>query len=412
MARVRDWAAINSFAIIHDNINIAHKVSSQRVDHRNHFDNGTAFTVLPLPVETERYFINKERRAQLDNWVHASDKKTLDWDQIYDTLQLSEENLRRYSIFHVIQFLLEHPDLSTWQERLENPNFLGFPGDMDPLPNGSDFRTRHWPLCTVKIDESTLEGTVAVVEEVWKQCGFNNPAGVRTLALERLVPWIGDQKSVSLMRGVKGLRGCDLNGMERMDYAIPLKGWFHEVMALQNQIHRKHLGNNSTTGLARDITRLLRIGLSTQSKNSNLDFHDLHELIFFVLQARVLDCWLVHTGCSTLAELADKQLSPTEIQMLAIEIVDKFTSATAIQEMRNHADISQDEVWLANALFLRDALIYWEVTRAIKWGDVGRMANTTPTLLLMFVGGGNRNYAFELLEELQMELNNLTEPEV
>lgn len=348
----------------------------------------------------------------MDRWQHASDKKTLDWDQIFQAAQSSEENARAFSVFHVIQFLFQHPTFSTWHEKCSHLAELGFPGPIDSLPAGHEHCTQNWLLRTVPVDESTLEGTVTVIEEVWKQLQFNNMRGRNSLATERLVPWIGDQKSASLLRGVHGLRGCDLNGFERVDYAIVLKGWFHEVMALQQQIHHKHLGNNSSTGLQRNITRLARIGLNPGSKTVKMDFHNLHELICFVLQARILDCWLVETGTLSLMELAAKNMTDGEIITHATKIVDTFASSRAIHDMHSKPKDEQDEVWLGNALFLRDALVYWEVTRAIKIGDVGRLANITPTLLLMFAGGGNSHYAFELLEEMQLEINELSADEV
>lgn len=51
--------------------------------------------------------------------------------------------------------------------------------------------------------------------------------------------------------------------------------------------------------------------------------------------------------------------------------------------------------------FNHDLLEYLELDTAIKVGDVGRMEDMLPRLLLRFVGGNNNKYAIEILELLQ-----------
>jgi hypothetical protein len=46
---------------------------------------------------------------------------------------------------------------------------------------------------------------------------------------------------------------------------------------------------------------------------------------------------------------------------------------------------------------LRDVAVHIELTEAIKTGDIGRIKHLLPIITLMMHGGGNTNYAPELL---------------
>jgi hypothetical protein len=63
MKHVQAWVDVNLFAGMHDNVNIAYKVELQRVDHKNHFNNGTEMTVIPLPPELGPLLENEQQRG-------------------------------------------------------------------------------------------------------------------------------------------------------------------------------------------------------------------------------------------------------------------------------------------------------------------------------------------------------------
>ncbi|KAG0251928.1 hypothetical protein BG011_007315 [Mortierella polycephala] len=51
-------------------------------------------------------------------------------------------------------------------------------------------------------------------------------------------------------------------------------------------------------------------------------------------------------------------------------------------------------------LFLRDVAVHIELTEAIKAGDIGRISHLLPLITMMMHGGGNTNYALEMLRLL------------
>lgn len=54
--------------MMHDNVNIAFCVSSQHINYPNHFNNGTAMTIMPLPSEYSGTLESLIQRASRDNW--------------------------------------------------------------------------------------------------------------------------------------------------------------------------------------------------------------------------------------------------------------------------------------------------------------------------------------------------------
>lgn len=279
MAKVCEWVANKPFAAMHDNVNITFKVSSQRTTNHNHFDSRTAMTILPLPAECRDDWMNPTWRTLRDDWVRASEKPTLSWEQWDQAMQKSMPDVEKWFVYHIQQFLLQNPELSDLRDRVGNSARLKAPPSVDALPAGPQMHTRRWLLPTVHIDESTHEGTSSLILKLLHIIGLDSHDHQRDLALGRTIPWIGDQKTVGLMRHLRGFRAGDFNGYEWMDWLVVFKGWFHEQMALQNQILWTHKGSIAGSGLARDIKTLAHIGLAPKNRQQKPDFHHLHELI-------------------------------------------------------------------------------------------------------------------------------------
>ncbi|KAF4564927.1 hypothetical protein EYR36_002870 [Pleurotus pulmonarius] len=86
---------------------------------------------------------------------------------------------------------------------------------------------------------------------------------------------------------------------------------------------------------------------------------------------------------------------------MATTIVRQYASRQPIEEMAARDTESQDQQLRQQIMWNADVLVYIELRDAIRSGDVGRMEDITPTLLLRFAGGGNSNYTIELLEMMQ-----------
>lgn len=104
-------------------------------------------------------------------------------------------------------------------------------------------------------------------------------------------------------------------------------------------------------------------------------------------------------GVEKLSEL--RSWEPERLAGMAEKIYEEFASTSAIVKLRNEEEDSQDQLLKQMVQFNRDLLEYLELGVAIKVGDVGRMEDMLPRLLLRFVGGKNNKYAIEVLELLQ-----------
>ncbi|KAF8924409.1 hypothetical protein BGZ47_004036, partial [Haplosporangium gracile] len=163
-------------------------------------------------------------------------------------------------------------------------------------------------------------------------------------------------------------------------------------MTLCGTIFRTHFGENNTRGsLATFITLLHR---NTLTKDS-LNFKTADELLRIVFEALVLvlvDFFRPHVGAS----------DELDIPRVADSIIDTLASLGPL--MKSHSPMVLDRLCTTadiNALlFLRDVAVYIELGSAIKAGDIGRIRSVLLTITLMMHGGGNTNYARELLRLL------------
>lgn len=139
-------------------------------------------------------------------------------------------------------------------------------------------------------------------------------------------------------------------------------------------------------------------GLSSTATQGTFH-HTFEEALKEVAIARFRDLWKCVTRVKDLSELRSRR--PEELLQLAGKIHREFASTEATVKTMNEADEQPDQLLRQMAQFNRDLLEYLELDVAIKVGDVGRMEDMLPRLLLRFVGGKNHKYAVEILELLQ-----------
>lgn len=202
---------------------------------------------------------------------------------------------------------------------------------------------------------------------------------------------------MSRLRGLFRFLAEDLNSYERLDYMVPVFGWFHLLMAVANLLHRQYYGTSAGVGGLRHAFDLLeRKGLATQSTKGPF-WHHLDEALHHISEAHFRACWLKVGGIQSLAELTSK--SPVEPRALAMQILNNLASRHAVENQS--AKLKPDEQLRQQIMWNSDVLLYIELRDAIRAGDVGQMEDVLPTLLFRFGGGGNSNYAIEVLELIQ-----------
>lgn len=381
------------FILSHDNVNIPFRVYEPTVSRQNHFDSGTAATLYSFP-QTEGLTLDA---AALRESRRLGRAEPIDGRAVLTINSNTNPRMKSRFIHWILRFLLEAPEFEVNDYKYRDDEILNPPSAVNQLQWGATHRTIQYMLPTAHIDESTYEGNDEIIAEVLKCLGFGSADEQKKIGLERVIVWVGDQLTVSRLRGLQNLRSHDWNAFERMEWMVPMFGWFHLQMAFANSLHAQYYGSKATLGFSHAFDILQRKGLHTTSTQGT--FHQTFEQALFVVGvARYRDVWKRVTGVENLKELQGKKA--TELYDLATEIWESYASTAAMVKLGERDD-EADELLPITIRFNRDLLDYFELDEAMRVGDVGRMEDMLPRLLFRFIGGGNHKYAVEVLELLQ-----------
>jgi hypothetical protein len=376
----------------HDNLNMPFRVYEQRLDNQSHFDSGTAATVFiikdPAAVCPDNAAIQAQIALGAKNPITLMDIIQLEWD--------AAPRIHTQAIFHVLNILTGAAafDFETYEHR--DDALLSPPPPVCQLPVGPEYTTCQYMLDTVHMEEASYDGNARVLKEWWRQLKFDIPAAIKQLCKKAIV-WVGDQLTVSRIRGLQRFRSQDPNPYQRLEFVRSIFGWFHAQIAFESSLHDQYYGTELGFGLVQAFDLLKRKGLHAPSIKGNFH-HDIKEALDHVAQARFRDLWCCVGGVEKLEDLRSRQ--PQELHDLASEIVRQFASTEALQDLATQEE-NVDELLYQSVQMARDLLVYLELDAAIKIGDVGRIQDILPRLLFRFVGGKNKNYAIEILELLQ-----------
>ena len=156
-------------------------------------------------------------------------------------------------------------------------------------------------------------------------------------------------------------------------------------MNLCGTIWRTHLGSKEFPGTLASIACLLnRKGLS----RDKIIFHATDELLRVVFDAKVQ---LLYQS------LRDRGVSK---ELSVQSITESITKSYCSQPSPLLLGLPCTTANTNALLFLRDVAVYIELGAAIKAGDIGRIKHVLPFIVIMMHGGGNTNYALELLRLL------------
>ncbi|KAJ6605011.1 hypothetical protein B0H10DRAFT_2167150 [Mycena sp. CBHHK59/15] len=273
------------------------------------------------------------------------------------------------------------------------------PAPVHKLPTGPESLTTGYILRTVPWEESSYDGTIKCMKEWLRQILLGTEEEQRRTAIERIIAWLGDQLTVDRLRGLWKYRHEDYNSYDRMDWMIPVFGWFHLVMALANSLHKQYLSTSANIGGLRQAFDVLnRKDLISQATKGPF-WHNLDEAIKHISEAHFRACWLVVGDVESIADLTAR--TPTELRNMAKKIICEHASREALSHLDHLPEEDQDTTKRQWTMWNTDVLPYLQLRDAIKVGDIGRMQDLLPTLLFRFAGGNNSKYAIEVLELLQ-----------
>ncbi|KAK7030657.1 hypothetical protein R3P38DRAFT_3266396 [Favolaschia claudopus] len=377
MGRVRQLIKESMCQIVWDNLNIAFRVASERLQAKSHFDNGTTVTAIPLFDPATG---GNARHGTLPFSMKPPRERTLpviDWTA-EDTLPSpqSAEELSALCFWQMQRLALEHvPGANTkLKEDFEDcPEIFQIPLH----------KTEQYPLPAMHIDESTLEGTQEVYETILRQLGLDDDA----LEAHGLLFDDGDLLTDSLKEKIESARRNSTTPIASMRASVRRWGLFHAEMAGGRLTVNEHWGKANSLfpgGLWWEHNKLLKRKPITAgwSGKKATPWKPAHELLHISLPAHIVDGFRIYCGQDNVENWA-KTATITEFKRVARNVFDKLFSTPAVDGLRE-GDPDKRDITLENTiLYNRDALFYIEFVQAIKKGDVGRVLNVLSIWMVM-----------------------------
>jgi hypothetical protein len=167
LARLRRMVQEKACMIVWDNLNIAFKVGEQRHNSKDTFENGTTATLIVL------YGVLRGE-LELELLEPRMTRKPVFDFQPMDTLPDVEQILqtRTAALWHVRRILLEwYPALGT--------KFKDDHGDIPVVRAIPLHKSEHLVIPAMKIDESSLDGTIDVIDTILVRALQFTAAGMR-----------------------------------------------------------------------------------------------------------------------------------------------------------------------------------------------------------------------------------------
>ncbi|TDL22081.1 hypothetical protein BD410DRAFT_803611 [Rickenella mellea] len=394
--KLRNLAKTKAFMIVWDNLNIPFRVSEQRHDSKDTFENGTTASFIPLygvnygEIPLESIPIRDNRRPVFD--FNTSDKLP-SHEQTKD--------LEASWLYHIKDILFDfYPNLRA-----------KFRSEIDPPPSILSIpvhKTEHYPLPAMKIDESSLDGTLDVIDSII----------VKTLQLSEddirkhgVVLCGGDQLTISLIDKASASRRDDRSLLDNISrWIFGQLGLFHIKLAACRMLANEYWGKvngRAPWSLWKINTLLCRKPITVGWKAKKVaPFRPTWELTMkFALPANILDGFRIHCPCDSLDDWVSRVEHLQDINEIALKVKADLVSRRRVYALRKKEDSDRDIPLENIILFNCDALTLREFAAAIKRGDVGSVVVVLSHWMVEFRGAGSMpKYAdalFELLGRLK-----------
>ncbi|KZV61278.1 hypothetical protein PENSPDRAFT_643534 [Peniophora sp. CONT] len=403
MSAMRKLIEARIWILSFDNCQIAKRVFSMRIENVPLFYSACAATVWMFSdsIKLPEQFFSDLRRQRREGAKEPFDLAAIIAGDSPEQ-QLRDKRTKARTIHHILRTLLDSAEFKSYPKDKRGDPILSSPPSVEELPIGLENVVQQFMLKTMDIDCSSYEGNRKVLIAILKQLGWDTSEKTLQLAHELMVFLAGDQLTIERLMGLSRLAHEDINGYERFDWSFAIFGWLHLVMAFANSILAQYEGTPAGYGLRRAFESMKRKGL-TSVKTKGPFWHHLDEALHHVAEATILALWAEVAGlpkdADDLSKLAEK--SPEELQLLAEEIYDEHVSRKALERMRRAPSSCVDEVRIRTLMFIGDVIPYIELHDAITHGDVGRMEDLLPVLLMRFAGGDNPKYTVLVLELFQ-----------
>jgi hypothetical protein len=334
---------------------------------------GTVSVIYPaLNADPENMALSQIRK----NWC-----KTEGLSYAHDIRQTREQLESHFEqlVVHTVQ-VLRH--LKGSEDIVNRQDFQHL--ERRKLPAG--YATKQYPLRASHIEEASVQGNIAVVENIY----ISQLRMSETDFDDRAIPCINDQLTNARIRTAQLSRTSDDNAFTRLEFLQLGFGLFHAHMNLIWAILSVHRGSFETVGSLAyffNILDLRRLGSARPA------YYPLLAAFNWILDGLLLDCWAKECGCDSLADFQPMEQEPGHLRDMAHMILRRYLSPT----LQEKDDEQSDQVRRRVALLLRDLLYVRELGVAIRDGDWGRIEDILCPLAKLFRGAGSNNYCAEIL---------------
>lgn len=293
--------------------------------------------------------------------------------------------------WHVREILLSNePSL-----RKVFPDALGSPPLVNQIPV---IRTPQIPLRAMNINVSTNEGNAAALDGMLRQGGLEDSD-----IDEHVILVHGDLGTIEKIASMQDARKVEKTEKSRLQYAVLIPGGLHIRMACVEVFEKLYFTKGAKVVDDRTILHfigMLRPKDVSKFANGNSGFRGGHNVIHHLLWALILECWTSVVAerfkVESIAEWAARPNPPKwdDIVNISREIVDRYLAKMAVRRPNTMALPETTDAVHKNAkLFLRDAMLYVAISRAMKFGDVGRVLDLLVPWSFLFKGTRKHKYA-------------------
>ncbi|KAJ7440268.1 hypothetical protein FB451DRAFT_1443579 [Mycena latifolia] len=363
IARFRQLIKDQMCFIVWDNLNIAFRVESQRLNSANHFDNGTTATVIPVhnpftggttPHGTLPLSMKPPR---------TSTHPIVDWncDDVLPTPE-SAEQLAQCCLWQIKWLAVQNiANLEHLKAAFEECP------EVDPI---ALHKTDQYPLPAMHEDESSIEGTIRVYVQILRNLGVTND----DLRKHGLLFDDGDLLTDSLIDKIESARCNSDQPIEGMKAAIRRFGLFHAKMAGCRLVLNEHWGKPNSLwpgSLWWEHTTLLKrkpLSAGWKAKKAT-PWKPSHELLQISMAAHVKDGFRIHCGEADLDGWA-ASATKADFDAVADRVYRELFTTEGLDNLRSK-------------LLNRDGILYIEFVSAIKKGDIGRVVNVLSVWMVM-----------------------------
>ncbi|KAF8798380.1 hypothetical protein BYT27DRAFT_7228445 [Phlegmacium glaucopus] len=366
----RNIAKTQAFMLIWDNLNIAFKVSEQWHDLKDHFDNGTTATLIPLyGVECGKLPFKPR---------HTNRRPILKFSP--EDLFPSQEEAQRVQagqLWHIKDILFDV--FPTLLKRLAS--------SISPLLSVLQIPvhiTKQYPLPAMHINESSLEGTLGVMDTIFQSTLELTEDDIKT---HGLVLCAGDQLSLSLLDKISAIQHNNSDFMDNVGlYMEGQDGLLHVKFAQTRMVTNEFWGkpnSKSPWSLWKVNTLLGQKAITAGWKAKSLPpFCPVYKLMLnLALPANILDGFHIYSYKEKLEDWVDGIQTIEEIEEVVEKVLNLLCSGCQVAQLRH--------VPLENiCLFNRDSLHLQQLKFAIKRGDVGTVLDVITHSMLSFCGMG------------------------